>query len=34
MDDIANNLIGVQASLEVVRLKVQYAMIKEVGRKL
>lgn len=34
MDDIANDLIGVQANLEVVRLKVQYAMIKEGGRKL
>ncbi|MDE7389519.1 MAG: hypothetical protein K2M82_01045 [Lachnospiraceae bacterium] len=29
MDDIANDLISIQASLEVVRLKVQYAMIKE-----
>lgn len=28
MDDIANDLIGIQASLEVVRLKVQYALIK------
>lgn len=28
MDDIANDLIGVQATLEVVRLKAQYAMIK------
>ena len=27
MDDIANDLIGIQATLEVVRLKVQYAMI-------
>lgn len=28
MDDIANDLIGVQATLEVVRLKAQYAMVK------
>ncbi|MBR2176318.1 MAG: hypothetical protein IJ861_05150 [Clostridia bacterium] len=28
MDDIANELIGIQASLEVVRLRVQYALIK------
>lgn len=28
MDDIANDLIGIQASLEVVRLKVKYALIK------
>ena len=28
MDDIANDLISVQATLEVVRLKAQYAMIK------
>lgn len=28
MDDIANDLINVQATLEVVRLKAQYAMIK------
>ena len=28
MDDVANDLIGVQATLEVVRLKAQYAMIK------
>lgn len=28
MDDIANDLINVQATLEVVRLKAQYAMVK------
>lgn len=28
MDDIANDLISIQATLEVVRLKTQYAMIK------
>ena len=28
MDDIANDLISIQATLEVVRLKMQYAMIK------
>ena len=28
MDDIANDLISIQATLEVVRLKAQYAMIK------
>lgn len=28
MDDIANDLISIQASLEVVRLRVQYALIK------
>lgn len=27
MDDIANDLISIQATLEVVRLKTQYAMI-------
>ena len=29
MDGIANDLISVQATLEAVRLRVQYAMIKE-----
>ena len=28
MDDIANDLISIQATFEVVRLKTQYAMIK------
>lgn len=28
MDDIANELIAVKAGLEVVRLKLQYAMVK------
>lgn len=29
MDDIANDLINISAGLEVVRLKVKYAMVKE-----